>query len=110
MSQFAATGPIKRKAIAVSSSGDNALSISVTGRKIRVIGLLLMAAGSVTVTLRSATTSATATGAFPLTTTKDLSLLPFDGGWFDTVAGEDLAINLSGAVAVAGQLIYQEVV
>jgi hypothetical protein len=30
-------------------------------------------------------------------------------GWFETVAGEALDINLSGAVAVGGHLTYVEV-
>ena len=34
-------------------------------------------------------------------------VLPFNqGGWFKTIAGEALDINLSGAVAVGGSLTY----
>ena len=37
-------------------------------------------------------------------------ILPKNGfGWFETVAGENLNLELSAATAVAGSLVYEEV-
>lgn len=101
------TGPIKFRSFAVASNGDNSLVAAVTGKKIRVLALDATAAGAVAVKFRSATTDISGAQALPANGQK---ILPFNPvGWYETVAGEALQVNLGGAVSFAGGLVYQEV-
>lgn len=99
---------IKRAAIVASSSGDNVLVAAVSGAKIRVLAMEISASGAVNGKLQSNTTDLT--GLHYFAAAGDVWLLPYiPGGWCETVAGEKLDLNLSGAVAVGGSLIYAEV-
>lgn len=94
------------------SSGDNVLVPAVSGKKLRVISLFLVAAGTVTVYFVDGADTAVAgdgTTGIALVANSGFSL-PFNPvGWFETGSGESLDINLNGAVGVAGALTYIEV-
>lgn len=94
-------------AIAAASSGDNTLVAAVAGKKIRVLGFFMVAAvGTVTARFESAAGGAALTGQMPLAanTTVGPGYNPL--GWFETVAGQLLNLELSGATAVAGAVTY----
>ena len=95
--------------IVASSSGVTNVVAAVGGKRIRVLRLSLVANGAVNVKFQSHVTPTDLTGLF---------YLAANGGWvesfcpvgiFQTVSGEALDINLSGAVAVGGCLTYVEV-
>ncbi len=94
--------------IAAASSGDNTLVALVGGKKIRVLAYNFMANGTVNAKFKSG-------GGTDLTGLKYLLantglVAPFNPvGWFETVSGEALLINLSAAIAVGGELVYVEV-
>lgn len=105
---------VKRAVIAAATSGANTLLAAVTGKKIRVLSLAVIGAAAVNLYF---TTAAAGTVIFGGSTNKitiaaagDGFVLPFnEHGWFETVAGELLNLNLSGAVAVSGGFTYIEV-
>ncbi len=84
---------------------DNTLVAAVTGKKIRVLGIFVVAAGAVTVAFESSTTS-TLSGIMSLAANGTLEAHnPL--GLFETVAAELLNMTLGGAVQVSGWLTYQ---
>ena len=97
--------------ISTSSSGDTTIVAAVTGKRIRVQNYTLIAAGDVSVTWKSGST--TISGAMPLTTNGGMA--PSAGaatasgldGVLETAGGEALVLNLSAAVLVAGHLRYE---
>lgn len=95
-------------AVAASASGDNVLVAAVTGKKIRVHGYALSAAGAVNAKFRSGTTDIT--GLFTLAAagseTDGTERANDPDGLFETVAGAALNLNLSSAVAVGGWVDY----
>lgn len=93
--------------ISASSSGDNAVVAGVTSKKIKVLSVALVSSGTVSVKWRSNTTDLS--GAMPLVANSGFVLpasSPGQGNYFETVAGQALNINLSGAVAVSGHISY----
>ena len=102
---------IKTKAIACSSSGANAVVAAVSGKAIKVLGYVLTASAAVNAKWQSASTDLTGLSYF-LSTAPDKLVAPVirqgSGHWFKTAVGEALNLNLSGAVAVGGHLVYQE--
>ena len=103
-----AHAPIKYAKISAASSGDNTLVAAVTGKKIRVLDVLIIATDAVTTSFESGASGTALTG--------DMSLAANGGyapgfnphGHFETVAGELLNLELGGAVQVDGWLIYIE--
>lgn len=96
--------------IAASSSGAATVVAAVTSKKIRVLQFYLTGNGAVNANFQSHTTTATATGLVYIAAAGGGVSVPFSPlGSFETVAGEALDINLSGAVAVGGHLVYVEV-
>jgi hypothetical protein len=92
--------------INASSSGAQSLVAAVANKAIRVIAAALMASGTVNVKFQSHTTPTDETGLFYLVANTGF-VLPFNQlGWFQGNVGEQLDINLSGAVAVGGCLVY----
>lgn len=86
---------------------DNTIVAAVAGKRIRVLGFGIVAAGAVTVAFESSTTSAL-TGVMSLAANGDLSLTAENPlGLFETVAAELLNMTLGGAVQVSGWLTYQ---
>jgi len=94
------------------TSGDNVLVAAVGGKKLRVISMFLVAAGTVTVYFvdgANAAVAGDATTGIALVANSGFSL-PFNPvGWFESASGQSLDINLNGAVGVAGSLTYIEV-
>jgi hypothetical protein len=95
--------------IQAASSGDNTIVSAVTSKKIRVIALNLMSAGTVTVRFESSTAGSFKTGEYPLVANAGI-VLPYNPvGWFETNSGELLNMTLNAAVTVGGSLTYIEV-
>lgn len=94
--------------IATSTSGDNTIVAAVTGRKIRVLGYVLSANAAVNTKWRSASTDKTGLRYFGSAGQESIAPLSDDPEvfWFETAAGEALVLNLSGAVAVGGYVVY----
>lgn len=104
--------------ISTATSGNNELVAAVASHKIRVLSMLLVADGVVDVFLRTSSAGAgicaDATRPIPLDNTGatgagGLNLAYNPHGHFETVSGEALGLNLSGAVAVSGSLTYVEI-
>lgn len=101
---------VKFAAISASSSGDNTLLAAVTSKKIRVLSYSLMAAGAVNARFQTAVAGAYLTGLKYFAAAGAGIVAPYNPkGWFETVAGDLLNLELSGAVAVGGEFSYIEV-
>lgn len=99
-------------AIAASSSGDNTVVSAVSGKRIRVTGGVLSFSASVNAKWKSgASTDLTGLyyGAANTVVTFDYGPEGWGGmrGHFETAAGENLVLNLSGATAVGGHVVYE---
>lgn len=91
------------------SSGDNTLVTGVSNKKIRVLSLFLVSAGTVTARFESGASGTALSGQMNLVANSGFSL-PFNpAGWFETAASALLNLELSGAVSVDGSLTYIEV-
>lgn len=95
-------------AIAASSSGDNTVVAGVGSKKLRVLSYVLMASGTVNAKFQSST-GGDITGLLYMVANTGASSGFSPVGHFETVAGEDLQLNLSAAIAVGGHLTYIEV-
>jgi hypothetical protein len=99
----------KFAAIAAASSGDNTLVAAVNPKKIRVHALFLVGAAAVTVRFESGAGGTALTGQMQLAANGGF-VLPFNPvGWFETASNTLLNLELSGAISVAGSLVYTEV-
>jgi hypothetical protein len=98
----------KFAAISASNSGDNTVVAAVTSKKIRVLRWRLSANGDVNAKWKSAT-AGDITGLSYLTQYASAGGAYCPVGLFETTSGEALVLNLSGAVAVGGELTYLEV-
>lgn len=95
--------------IDAASSGDNTLVAAVAGKKIRVLAMVIDAAGAVNIRLESGASGTAMTGQMSMTNGTSL-VWPFNPvGWMETAAGSLLNLELSGAVSVDGCLVYIEV-
>lgn len=94
-------------AIDAATSGDNTLVSAVAAKKIRVLALhLTMTGTAVTIRFESAAGGTALTGQMQPSQGQSI-VLPFNpAGWFETVAGELLNMELSGAQSVDGCLVY----
>ena len=99
----------KRAVIDAASIGDNTLVAAVTGKKIRVYQVVLIAGGTTTVRFESAAGGTALTGQLNLVANVGFSTGWCPAGHFQTLAGELLNLELSAAVTVDGWLIYAEV-
>lgn len=96
--------PFKRTFVNASTLGSNAVIAAVPGGRIRVVSLALIASGAVAVKFLTAATDLSAT--YSLAANGGL-VLPFnEHGWFETVEGEALNLNLSGATATGLSIQY----
>lgn len=92
--------------IVASSSGATTIVAAVAGMKIRVVQMHLTVNAAVNAKWQSHVTPTDLTG-LSYFGTDGFENLPFnENGWFETLAGEALDINLSGAVPVGGVLGY----
>jgi hypothetical protein len=95
--------------IAASSSGNNTIVASVSSKKIRVLAAYLISNGTVNAKWQSGASGTDLTGLAYLVANAGY-VLPFNPtGWFETAATTLLNLNLSGAVAVGGSIVYIEV-
>jgi len=96
--------------INTATSGDSIVASPTSGTvKIKVLSLVLVSSGSVSVKWRSNATDLS--GAMPLVANSGFVLpgtSPGQSHYFQTAAGQDLNINLSGAVQVSGHISYYE--
>ena len=101
---------VLRAAVSGATSGDNTLVTAVTGKKIKVLGLALVAASAVAVRLESGAGGTALTGVMSLTANGGLQwVLPMcEPGyhWVETTAGALLNMELGGAVQVSGVIVY----
>lgn len=95
--------------IVASSSGATEVVAAVTSKKIRVLAYTLQCNAAVNAKFQSHVTPTDKTGLLYNGTNTGASPAFCPVGHFETVAGEALDINLSGAVAVGGHLTYVEV-
>lgn len=99
----------KYAAIALSASGNTTLVAAVTSKKLRVVALSMVAAGTVNIKFQTGTGGTDLTGLFYLVANSG-AVLPFNpAGWFETASGVLLNANLSAAIAIGGSLTYIEV-
>jgi len=90
-------------------SGNNTLVASVTDKKIRVLAVMMVSAGDVTVRFEGGASGTALTGQMNLTTNSGFTL-PFNPvGWFETAVTTLLNLELSGSISVDGLLVYVEV-
>jgi len=93
--------------IALSASGDPIAA--VTGKKIRVLAYNIMGAGAVNAKFQS-NASTDLTGLKYIAAAGGGICAPFNPvGWFETISGEKLTLNLSASVGVGGEITYIEV-
>jgi hypothetical protein len=100
--------------ISAAASGDNTLVAAVTSKKIRVLSLFMMSAGTVSAYIRDDAGTPVnligdATNKLTLEAGSGFVLNHNPVGWIETTSGEGLQLNLSGAIGVAGCLTYIEV-
>lgn len=88
------------------SSGDNAIIAASSGKTIKVWKIFFTAAGAVNVTFKDGASTALS-GAVVLSGSGSSMTLYYDGSphWV-TSPGNAFIINLSGAVAITGQVYY----
>lgn len=96
--------------IAASSSGNNTLVSAVTSKKIRVLAYNFTAAGAVNAKFQDGAGGTDLTGLTYCDAAGAGKVAGFNPvGWFETSSNTLLNLNLSGAVAVGGELVYVEV-
>ena len=88
------------------SSTDNTLVSIISGKKIRIIGALFVAAGTVNMTLQSGTGGTALIGPIPLVANGGFILQEANHGHTETGQGVLLNMHLDAAVAVTGYVKY----
>jgi len=106
MTPWGAADKVGTLAISNSASGDTTLISGTSGSFIVVLGMVLVAAGTVVVTFKDST-PATISGPFTMgTSTGNVGDCSVNGLHFACGAGKDLVMNLGSAVNVGGHLVY----
>lgn len=100
---------VKFASIAASTSGNNTIVALVSGKKIRVLSMWLVASGAVNAKFQSGASGTDLSGLAYLIANTGM-VLPYNpAGWCETASGALLNLNLSAATAVGGGLSYIEV-
>lgn len=100
---------IPKYAVIDTAATDTTLVAAVAGKKIRVLAVVVDAAGTVTARFESGTGGTALTGQMTFAAATS-EVMPFNPvGWFETAAGALLNLELSAAVSVDGCLVYIEV-
>lgn len=100
----------KYATINASNSGNNTLVAAVPDRKIRVVNYTLVGDGAVDAKFASDGAEDTdLTGPMAIAAAGGGVSADSGSGLFETLAGEALLLNLSGAVEVNGHLAYLEI-
>ena len=101
---------IKRAIVSGATNGDNTIVAAVTAKKIKVLGLVLVAASTVTIRLESGASGTALTGVMTVTTADNpVIVLPMSSPgnhWVETAAGALLNMELSDTVQVSGCVVY----
>ena len=99
---------IKRAVINCATSGDNTIVAAVSGKQIKVIGLTIVPAAAVTARFESGAGGTALTGEMQLAAKDIFSLPPTNVGmhYFETAPGALLNLELSGATATDGFILY----
>jgi hypothetical protein len=96
--------------ISASTSGNNTIVAAVASKKIRVLAYNFIGAGAVNGKFQSGASGTDLTGLKYIAAAGGGICAPFNpAGWFETGSNTLLNLNLSGAVAVGGELVYVEV-
>lgn len=99
---------VKFASISAASSGANTLVAAVTGKKIRVLGYVLVAANAVNANFESGTTDISGVMSLPA-----FGGVSYAGGReapaFETASGAALGLTLGSAVQVSGHISYIEI-
>lgn len=95
--------------IDAATSGDNTLVAAVTGKKIRVLSLMMIASGVVSARFESGAGGTALSGQMQLIAQAGFTLPQSSTGWFETAVGALLNLELSAAISVDGLLTYIEV-
>ena len=100
---------VKRAVIDAASSGNNTVVAAVTGKKIRVLALVMTMTGTaVTIRFEDGASGTALAGQMQPTQGQTVTL-PFNPvGWFETSAATLLNLELGGAQSVDGVLVYIE--
>lgn len=101
--------PIRRAAIDAGTSGDNTLVPAIASTRIRVLAVVLIAAGAVNVRFESGAGGTALSGQMNLAANGGFVAGFCPVGHFETAAGALLNLELSGAVSVDGWIVYQEI-
>lgn len=88
------------------TSGNNTLIAAVTGKKICVLGAMLVSAGTVTATFQTGAGGTALTGGITLAANSGFTLPQGRACWFKTDAGDLLNLSLSDAISVDGVIVY----
>lgn len=97
-------------AVIDAASADNTIVAAVTGKKIRVISLFVIASGGENTLRFEAGTGGTAlTGQMQVSDNGGFVLGYNEAGWFETTAGALLNLELASATSVDGALSYVQV-
>lgn len=105
----AANDDYKYAVIDAALSGDNTIVTAVASRKIRVLALYVVAAGTTTARFESGAAGTALSGQMNLIANSGFSLDFNPAGWFETGVNTLLNLELSAAISVDGSLTYIEV-
>ena len=98
--------PIKQVKIDMADADDNIAIALVAGKRIGVVGFMLIAVGAVTIQFDDGAAGTNLTGAMPAATLLSSPALMLQ---FQTSEGVALIANLSGAVQFCGYINYVEI-
>ena len=99
---------VKYAKIDAATSGDNTLVAAVSNKRIVVVSLFLLSAGTVTTRFESGASGTALTGQMNLIANTGYVLPYNEYGWFATAKDELLNLELSGTISVDGALSYRE--
>lgn len=99
--------PVLHGVISGATQGDNTLAALVANKNIRVLSLMLVAADATTVRFESNAGGTALTGIMTMIASTPFVLPHNPCGWFETVAGQLLNMELGSAVQVSGSFTYQ---
>lgn len=98
---------VRRKGQTATNSGATAVVAAEAGRRIRVLGMIVVSTTANSIKLQSDTTDIT--GLFPLAANGGFTLPFNEHGWCETASGEALNINMSAATSTGLQIVYMVV-
>lgn len=97
-------GEILTSPISFSSSGDNTVVASSSGKRILIHRIWLIAGGATSITFQNGTTALS--GACPIASYGSITFDNSDEPWFETSLSSAFVINSTSAVQISGQVYY----